>query len=148
MEVNEYQSREYQEYKRNAFDAYCKKVLRNAARDIYKRLKRQAEHEISLSELADDGANVAAIMDEYFEDERQFEALGFNVTIKSELLSEALKLLPERQREIIMSYYFLDMSDKEISESSDTVRGTINYQRNAALKKLKEIMEGLRNEKQ
>ncbi|MCL2816652.1 MAG: sigma-70 family RNA polymerase sigma factor, partial [Oscillospiraceae bacterium] len=79
-------------------------------------------------------------------EERQFEALGFSVTIKSELLAEALRLLPERQRNIIMQYYFLDMNDREIGETSGEVRNTVSYQRNAALKKLYEIMEGLQNE--
>jgi RNA polymerase sigma factor (sigma-70 family) len=136
----------FQQRIQHQLDAYCKKVLRYAARDIYKRLARQAEREISMSDFSESGASIAAIMDDYFEEERQFEALGFSVAIKSELLSEALRLLPERQREIIMRYYFLGMSDREIGESSDTRRSTVSYQRNAAIKKLYEIMEGLRYE--
>ena len=128
------------------FDAYCKKVLRFAARDIYKRLARQSERELSLSDFPVNGASIAAVVDDYFEEERQFEALGFSVTIKSELLAEALQSLPERQREIIMRYYFFGMSDRAIGETSDTQRSTISYQRNMALKKLKEILEGLEHE--
>jgi RNA polymerase sigma factor (sigma-70 family) len=137
---------DFQEHKQRAFDAYCKKVLRNAARDIYKRLARQAEREISLSDLPENGAGVIAVMDEYFQAEQEFEALGFTIAIKSELLAEALRLLPERQREIILRYYFLDMNDREIGETSGAVRNTVSYQRNAALKKLKQIMEGLQHE--
>ena len=137
---------DFQRHKQHAFDAYCKKILKNATRDIYRRLARQAEREISLSDLTENGADIAAVMDEYFEEERQFEALGFSITIKSELLAEALRHLPERQRKIIMQYYFLDMNDREISETSGEVRNTVSYQRNAALKKLHEIMEGLQDE--
>ena len=137
---------EFQKHKQHTFDAYCKKVLKCAARDIYRRMKRQAEREISLSDLTENGVELAAVMDEYFEEERQFEALGFNIIVKSELLAEALRLLPERQREIILRYYFLDMNDREIGETSGAVRNTVSYQRNAALKKLKEILEGLQNE--
>jgi len=144
--VNKVDLQAFQESKRHQFDAYCKKVLRNAARDIYRRLAHQAEHEISLSDFSENGASIAAVMDEYFEEERQFEALEFSVTIKSELLAKALRLLPERQREIIMRYYFFGMNDREIGETSDTVRNTVSYQRNAALHKLYEIMEGLQNE--
>ena len=136
----------YHERIQHQFDAYCKKVLRNAARDIYKRLAQLAEREISLSEFPESGASITAVMDDYFQEEREFEALGFSVAIKSELLAEALRLLPEQQREIIMRYYFLGMSDRAIGESSDTRRGTVGYQRNAALKKLKRILEGLRHE--
>ena len=135
---------DFQERIQHQFDAYGKKVLKYAARNIFDRLARQAEREISLSDLP----NVAAVMDEYFEEERQFEALGFSITIKSELLAEALRHLPERQREIIMQYYFFDMNDREISETSGEVRNTVNYQRNAALKNLYEIIEDLRNEQQ
>jgi len=144
--VNGMDLQDFQRHKQHAFDAYCKKILKNAARDIYRRLARQAARELSLSDLPEDGAGIAAVMDEYFEEERQFEALGFSVTIKSELLAEALRLLPERQREIIMRYYFLGMTDGDISDTSNTAHKTVNYQRNAALKKLKQIMEGLQNE--
>ena len=72
--------------------------------------------------------------------------MGFNITIKSELLTEALRLLPERQREIILRYYFLGMTDGEVGETTDAKQRTVSYQRNAALKKLKQLMEGLENE--
>ena len=68
--------------------------------------------------------------DEYFEEERRFEAWGYSVTIKSELLAQALRLLPERQREIVLRYYFLGMNDREISETSHAVRNTIHAVRN------------------
>ena len=135
-----------QERIQHQFDAYGKKVLKYAARNIFDRLKRQAEREISLSDLPEDGASVAAVMDEYFEEERQFEALGFSVTVKSELLAEALRHLPERQRNIIMQYFYFGMNDREISEASGEARSTIGYRRNAALEKLRKIMEGLQNE--
>jgi len=137
---------DFQERIQHQFDAYGKKVLKYAARNIYDRLARQAEREISLSDLPENGAYIAAVMDEYFEEERQFEALGFSVTIKSELLAEALRNLPERQRDIIMQYFFFGMNDREISETSGDARNTISYQRNAALEKLRKIMEGLQNE--
>ena len=139
-------SQEYQKQIQHTFDAYGKKVLKYAAKTIFKRLAQQAEREISLSDLPENGAGVLAVMDEYFEEERQFEALGFSVAIKSELLAEALKSLPEQQRDIIMRYYFLGMSDREIGETSNTPRNTISYQRNITLKKLKEILEGLNHE--
>ena len=136
----------YHERIQHQFDTFCKKVLSNGVKDIYRQLARQSEHEISLSEFPDNGANIAAVMDEYFQEEQEFEALGFNIAVKSELLAEALRLLPERQREIIMGYYFLGMSDRAIGEESDIRRSTDGYQRNVALKKLKQILEGLLHE--
>ena len=136
----------YHERIQHQFDTFCKKVLRNTARDIYNRMARQSAHEISLSEFPEHGASIAAVMDEYFQEEQEFEALGFNIAVKSELLAEALRLLPERQCDIIMGYYFLGMSDRAIGEESDTRRSTVSYQRKVSLQKLKEILEGLQYE--
>lgn len=134
-------SQAFDEHVRHTFDAYCKKVIRNRARDIFRELERQTEREVSLSEFPDNGAALATVLDDYFADERRFETLGFNISIKSELLTEALRLLPDGQREIILRHYFLGMTDREIGETSDAVRRTVSYQRAAALKKLKRIME-------
>ncbi len=139
-------SQAFSEHTQYAFIAYCKKVLRFAARSIYRRLSWQADREVSLSAFTDGGAGIASVVDEYFAEEERFEALGFSVAIKSELLAEALRLLPPRQRDIIMRYYFLDMNDREISETSGEVRSTVGYQRNAALKKLKKTLEDLGHE--
>ena len=136
----------YHERIQHQFDTFCKNVLRNTARTIYRTLARQAKREVSLSSFPDNGANIVAIMDDYFSEEREFEALGFSVAIKSELLAEALRSLSEQQREIIMRYYFLGMSDRIIGEEIDTRRSTVGYQRNVALKKLREILEDLQNE--
>ena len=83
-----------QERIQKQFDAYCKKVLSNAARDIYRQLARQAAHEISLSDFPENGANIAAVMDEYFQEEQELKALGFTIAIKSEFNASLQKLGP------------------------------------------------------
>jgi RNA polymerase sigma factor (sigma-70 family) len=138
----------FQEHIRHTFDAYCKKVLKYAARDIYRQLARQAGREIPLSELPDGGADILNVVDEYFVDEKQFTVMGFNISVKDELLTEALRLLPERQRDIILRYYFLGLNDREVGEATDTAVRTVAYQRSAALKKLKEVMEDLNNDEE
>jgi DNA-directed RNA polymerase specialized sigma subunit len=69
--------------------------------------------------------------------------LGFNIAIKSELLAEALRLLPERQRDIVMGYYFLGMSDRAIGEESNARRSTVGYQRNISIEKVKRDFGGI-----
>jgi len=40
-----------EESKRHQFDAYCKKILRNEARDIYDERKRRQKREVLFSEM-------------------------------------------------------------------------------------------------
>ncbi|AMP19871.1 hypothetical protein AZF37_00590 [endosymbiont 'TC1' of Trimyema compressum] len=65
---------------------------------------------------------------------------------KSELLAEAIRLLPEVRRDILLLYYFLDMNDRKIGEALGMIRGTVNYQRMSSLKLLRKILEDIKNE--
>lgn len=119
---------------RHQFDAFCKKVLRCEARTIYRQMARLADHEISLTEFPEDGANLFAFKDEYSFDNQQFNVLGFDIAIKNDLLAEALRLLPEQRRDIILLYYFLGMNDREIAELLNVLHRTISYKRTNSLK--------------
>ena len=124
------------------FDAFCKKVLRGEARTIYKQRTRLTAHEISLTDFPEDGANLFSIADDYIFDSQKLNVHGFDIDVKNELLVEALRLLPEQQRDILLLYYFLGMNDREIGELLNILQRTISYKRTSSLKKLKKIMEG------
>lgn len=128
------------------FDAYCTKTLKYAARTIYRQRARLAEHEISLSELPENGANLFSFVDDFITDAQNFSVLGYDIAIKSELLSEAVRLLPEARRNIILLYYFLGMNDREIGEALGLIRSNVQYHRTSALKLLQIILEELRYE--
>ena len=131
---------------RHQFDTFCKKVLRGEARTIYKQQKRLAAHEISLADFSEDGAYLLSIEDDYIFDSQKFNVLGFDINIKNELLVEALRLLPEQQRDILLLYYFLGMNDREIGELLNVLQRSINYKRTSSLKRLKKIMEEFTDE--
>ena len=131
---------------RHQFDAFCKKVLCCEARTIYRQMARLADHEISLTEFYEDGANLFSFEDEYDLGNQQFSVLGFDIAIKNDLLAEALRLLPEQRRDIILLYYFLGLNDREIAELLNVLYRTISYQRTSSLKKLRKIMEGFIDE--
>lgn len=130
------------EHKEHTFDSFCKKILKNEARDYYKHLKYRREHEISLSELSEEAMEQLAIWDEYFEDTYYFEVMGFEIAITDELLAEALKSLSQNRLEIVLLSYFLGMSDPEIAEHMNLVRRTVAYRRTSSLQALKKYMEG------
>ena len=55
----------HEEHKRHAFDSFCKKVLRNEARDYYDEMKRQRDREVSFSELSAQEMDMLFVMDKY-----------------------------------------------------------------------------------
>lgn len=74
-----------------------------------------------------------------------FRVLDYDIEVKDELISEALKYLPEKKRNVILLSFFLDMTDTEIAKHMNLVRSTIHHHRVSSLQALKKIMEGIRN---
>ena len=75
-----------------AFDCFCKKVLRNEARDYQDALARKRNREVYFSELPVEVLEQFAVRDTYFTDSRTFEVIGHSVCIDDETLAEAISL--------------------------------------------------------
>ena len=123
------------------FDSYCKKVLRNYARDILRARHNLEKHEITFSELPETITNSFHVFDRYEAEENLFEALGYKVPIGNDCIFEALKVLPEKKRMIILLFYFLGFTDSEISTYLNSVRSTVQSTRARTLKELKKYIE-------
>ena len=132
----------HDEHIQHSFDAFCKKVLRNEARDYLKQVARRRQREISFSELPIEEMNLLSVRDKYFFEENTFDALGHIVEVASDELADALSSLPVQERTIILLSYFLDMTDREIAEIMNTARSTVTYRRTVALRMLKNQMGG------
>lgn len=72
--------------------------------------------------------------------------MEYDIAVRDELLAEALQELPEKKRDIVLLSYFLEYSDIEIAQLLNSVRRTVNDQRNKALKDLKKRMEDKKHE--
>ena len=138
--------RSHEEHIRHTFDVFCKKVLRNEARDYLDELARRRSREISFSELPVEVMEQLSVCDEYFADDRTFDVLGNTVQIASDELAEAIAALPKQKRDIILLSYFLDMPDGEIAKALNMVRSSVAYRRSATLKLLRELMGGKADE--
>ena len=136
----------HEEHIRHTFDAFCKKVLRNEARDYLDELARQRNREISFSDLPVEVMEQLSVCDDYFADDRTFDVLGNTVQIASDELAEAIAALPKQKRDIILLSYFLDMPDGEIAKALNLVRSSVAYRRSATLKLLRELMGGKADE--
>lgn len=113
---------------RRQFDSFCRKVLREEARDYIRELMRRAAHEVSLSELSEEQMERLYVLDEYPSEAIHFHVQGYDVAINNEKLADALTALPDDKRDIVLLAYFLDMSDQEIADKLNMVRRTVQYE--------------------
>ena len=128
---------------RKQFDSFCKTLLKNEMIDYERERNYRLKHEISFSELTREELNQLKIMDEYIIESEIFRVLSYDIEVKDELLSEALKHLPEKKRNVILLSFFMDMTDTDIARNMNLVRSTIHHHRVSSLQTLKKIMEGL-----
>ena len=135
---------------RHQFDSFCRKVLREEARDYERHIAWRSNHEVSLSELSEERVRQMYVLDRYPSEQIHFHVQGYNVTIENENLANALMVLSGDKRDIVLLAYFLDMTDQEIADTLDMVRRTVQYKRARSLKELKKEMEvtedGVRSE--
>ena len=126
---------------RHQFDSFCRKVLREEARDYLRELARRAAHEVPFSELSEEQMERLYVLEEYPSEVIHFDAQGYDIAINNEKLAEALAALPNDRRDIVLLAYFLDMSDQEIADKLNLVRSTVQYRRASSLKEMKQRME-------
>lgn len=126
---------------RHQFDSFCRKVLREEARDYARDLARQGEREVSLSGLSEEEMARLYVLDEYPSDQFHFDVLGYDIAVKNERLADALGSLSDDKRDIVLLAYFLDMTDQEIADKLNVVRRTVQYRRASSLKEMKKRLE-------
>lgn len=101
---------------RCAFNAFCKRVLKNEAINIYNERQQRQTKEMTFSNLTPQEENQLYTLDKQYEGEEgeSFQVAGKKITPK--LLSEALRALPKEKRKTVLLYYFFEKSDIEIAE--------------------------------
>jgi RNA polymerase sigma factor (sigma-70 family) len=135
-------SKSHELTKQHAFNAFCKTVLRNEARNHYAEVKRLSAKEVFIEDLTITEYERLAITDEYFVYEEIFDVYGKGIIVKDEIMAASLKSLSKNKREIILMCYFIRLSDAEIGKILGLMRSTVQYQRTTALRELKRMMEG------
>ncbi|MGV3003774.1 sigma-70 family RNA polymerase sigma factor [Aerococcus urinaeequi] len=126
----------------NQFDYICKRAMEDERKDYYKYLSRLSKHEVSFSDVGDYVVSQFFTMDNHTTDFQICTLNGVTVGIEHDLLSEALRDLPDKKREILLLYYFMNMSDSEIAERLELNRSTVYRHRTSGLALIKKIMEG------
>ena len=109
------------------FDCKLKRVVRGIVRNYRKELRRRRNKEIAFCEIPEIVIEKLAVWDEYEGDYTSFHVCGVEIRVLDDELAEALKSLPERERDIVLMYFFLDMSDMEIGKNKeDNIKSIIN----------------------
>lgn len=124
------------------FDSKLKKIVRSVVKDYYKVLKRRKKKEVFFSDLPDIVVENFSVYDNYDTDYTFFSVCGNEINVCNYDLAEALKQLPEKKRNNVLMYYFLEMSDTEIASVLNHSRGTIFKHRQSALESMKKILKG------
>ncbi len=131
-----------EEHKEHAFDAYCRKLLRNEAINIRIEYAQRSKRETNFSALTRSELAQLQYTDQYAPGRRTFHILDMAVEVKDPELGRALAILSEGQRSIILLSYLLGMTDPEIAQQLNLSRSTVQLRRTSILKELRKLMEG------
>ena len=123
------------------FESCLKKIIRSVVKDYRKELKRRKNKEISFSELPDILVEKMSVMDDYDTDYTIFNVCGMDIRVLDDELAEALKKLPERKRNTLLMYYFLEMTENEIANFQNITQSGVFRNRHHALETMKKILK-------
>ena len=133
----------HDEHKQHTFDSFCKKVIRCEAYNAYRAIGRRQDLEIPFSQLPEEAMEALAAWAVYPWEYTSFPVDGDVILIKDDRLADAL---PQRFRDILLMYWFLELADREIGERLSLSRRTVNNRRQQAYELLKKLMGGDANE--
>lgn len=123
------------------FDAYCKVVLRNEAKDYLREQTRQQNRETQFSALSQHEMDKLCTVDEYPSDSIMFTAYGYTLHIRDELVAEAFASLPEQEQGILILHCVLELADGEIGGLVGMSRSAVQRHRTKALNELRQRLE-------
>lgn len=128
------------------FESCLKKVVRSVVKDYYKELNRRKNKEMFFCELPEITVESLAVWDDYETDYTLFNVCGTDIRVLDDELAEALKKLSERNREHLLMYYFLEMSDKEIGELLNIDRTTSFRTRKKSLDEIRKLLKEMKKD--
>ncbi len=134
---------EFRQYQEQTFDSYMKRLIRNEGRNAKKELARRAKREVSLFALPYDELSAVIHEDRYLLEKLGVHSKVGTVEVFDRLLGQAIMSLAPKWRDVIVMYYFLDMSDEKIGGIFRLTTGAIRQRRQIALERLKTMLEDM-----
>lgn len=134
---------EFRQYQEQTFDSYVKRLIRNEGRNARKELARQAKREVSLFAMPYDDLPAVTHEDKYLLEKVGVHSRAGEVAVLDRLLGQAIMSLAPKWRDVIVMYYFLDMSDEKIGGLLQLTTGAIRHRRQTAIERLKTMLEDI-----
>ena len=125
----------------HSFDLFCKRVIRNKAYEIYNKNKRDIERFISFDKVCNEYLSECGELDTYPISQYHFEAFGYVFSVNDDKLGKALSALVKSKRDVILMYYFTELTLKDISCLIGYSNRTASYRHIRGLHLLREFME-------
>ena len=122
---------------RHRYDAFCKAVLRNEAKDYLREMGQQRDREKSLDALTQQELDKLSTVDHYPSDSYVFSSHGYDLLIDNELVAEAFASLPQQEQSILILHCVLDLADGEIGSLMGMSRSAVQRHRTSTLKQLR-----------
>lgn len=133
--------RDYDE--RCQFDAFCKVVLRNEARNLQRGMRRQRRRVTPLDTVPQVQWDKLSARDSYPSDSHVFTAHGYVMHIDNELVAAAFAGLSAIEQSILILRCALDMTDAEIGTYLEMSRSAVQRRRTKALTGLRTKLAAL-----
>lgn len=141
-ELTEQVSCDFQTTIQYQFDCLARKVMIRTQSNCRRSLGRKVHKECPFSEMPEKELNRLQTVDTYHLDSKYYLILKFRVEVGNAAVANALDSLPKEKRNILLMFYFLEMSDAEIALELGKDRSTIYRSRTSALAALKRRLDG------
>ena len=122
---------------RHRYDAFCKAVLRNEAKDYLREMGQQRDREKSLDALTQQELDKLSTVEYYPSDSYVFSSHGYDLLSDNELVAEAFASLPQQEQSILILHCVLDLADGEIGSLMGMSRSAVQRHRTSTLKQLR-----------
>lgn len=132
---------ELQEYHVHAFDAFCKRVIRNAAVDAFRKSKRKQKVEMDIDDPMIAYIHSIQTHDTYTLYSRTYYVKEQPIVVRDKNLGEALQYIIPQKRAVILLSYFAGYNDTEVANILGVSPTSIARRKKSALLRLRELLE-------
>lgn len=132
---------ELQEYHVHAFDAFCKRVIRYAAVDAFRKTKRKQKVEMDIDDPMIAYIHSIQTHDTYTLYSRTYYVKEQPIVVRDKNLGEALQYIIPQKRAVILLSYFAGYNDTEVANILGVSPTSIARRKKSALLRLRELLE-------
>lgn len=119
--------------------------ITKADAELENKIKEDMQHQLvkvdENGEINDESYRVNVRGAEIEQQKAMVSVCGIDIRVLDDELAEALKKLPERKRNTLLMYYFLEMTESEIANLQKITQSGVFRNRHHALETMKKILK-------